>query len=119
MAWYPCAVGTHKYVGQQQSIYFGIVNGMTSHRSKLRLCPQHFDTIAIGVESRMHEVAQEDVAENTSPFEDRSCNWCDREESPWAMFATLYPRKAEQRAFFAPVCDGCLPTAATMAQIGL
>jgi len=115
MAMFPCAVGLHRYGGAQSSAYLGIVNGATSARSKLRLCGTHFKAIREFVETNLELAA---VGEINQIPEDAAPPFCCSKYSDrvhHTLYANLYVRGEEPRAYWGLACED---HAAAFAQIG-
>ena len=119
MALFPCAVGNHKYVGPQQSVYLAALNGTFSARSKQRLCPQHLDDMGSWLESNLQLVAvgENMVAEFNPDLGD--CYMCHAKDAPWQLFANLYRQKQPQMDYYARSCTEHLEPFRTTARLEL
>lgn len=105
MGLFPCSIGTHRYAGPQQTIYPAIAQGQEVFRTRLRLCPTHFDVMLEKLVSRANDAAidHEDALAPT-------CIECrgDVIGSRWQFFATAYASKQERRDFWAVIHDECV-----------
>lgn len=99
MAIYPCDFGSHRYGGPQQTAYPAFVSGAEADRTKLRLCPPHFEQLVVALEKFMSS------AEEPSLFE--LCRSCDRPEPDGAAYVTLYATGAERRDLWASLHKTC------------
>ena len=119
MALFPCAVGSHRYAGQQNSAYLGLVNGSEVARSKMRLCGKHVVELGTWLDEHMKLVAIGDVSQEDEPDTTSGCQTCGASEPAWNAFANLYLRGAEPRVYFAALCEGHVATFCERAQIAL
>jgi hypothetical protein len=103
MAQYPCEKHGARYKGAQQTIYPALLNGTTRLGHKVRVCP-----------SCMAEV-MDWIQVNMSPAESQlgvfSCWGCGAQDSPWAMFVTVYAEGQERQDFFGRSCGACVTAA--------
>lgn len=119
MALFPCAVGLHRYAGQQNSAYLGLVNGSEAVRSKLRLCSRHCQDLVEWLEDTMTLVAIGDVGQNEEPDASTGCATCGASSPAWNAFANVYVRGNEPRVYFAALCEGHVATFCERGQIAL
>ena|SRR5215831_1136300 len=109
MAIYPCDAGHHRYPQAQQSIYFMLAMDDLIVSYKLRLCPSHFRTLATAIQENMSMV---DDASQAS----RSCEQCD-ELRGGAIYAKVFPAKAEAQHFCVDLCLAHLESLADLLQV--
>ena len=99
MAQYPCEKHGARYKGPQQTIYPAMLNGTTRLGHKVRVCPPCLSQI------------MEWLQEHTSPADSQlgvfSCWNCGAQDTPWAMFVTVYAQGEERQDFFGRSCGGC------------
>lgn len=119
MALFPCAVGSHRYAGPQQSAYLGVANGGLSARSKLRLCNQHFRDLSNYCHAALALIAIGDTSYEDVPEDDERCRIHPDQVSQSRGYATLYPTKDEAMVFFAALCDDCEAAFRRVGQIEL
>jgi hypothetical protein len=119
MALYPCAVGSHRYAGPQQTMYLGLVNGVEAVRSKLRLCNPHFQSLYGYLQEKMTLVAIGDTTQTESENGPDTCGECAMPEPAFTAWAHVYPLKEEQHVFFAAFCKDHVGGFAQRAHIAL
>jgi hypothetical protein len=107
MAIFPCDVKSHRYPGAQQTVYAALVDGTSSYRRKMRLCPEHFDLTVQLLESRAHSAQM--------PFDNEAttrCLQCQREvtDGTWQFFATVYGHRQDRQDWWSVVHDACAPS---------
>jgi hypothetical protein len=119
MAVFPCAVGSHRYGGRQQSAYLSIVNGSVSTREKLRLCGNHFVNLFEWLESNTQLIAIGDVSrlDDKEPLTACCTDLIAREA--FTAYAKIYPTGDEPREYVALLCADHVAPFAQQAQIVL
>lgn len=109
MAVYECDYGRHRYPQAQQSAYFTHVIGRVADTYKVRLCPAHFRTVAVGVEEQLADLDEESQSSTT-------CDKCGGERAG-SLFVKLFPLKEEMRQFVGDFCAQCLSTVGNQLRI--
>lgn len=96
MAIRPCTICTRRYVGPASSYYFGLLQGGSASRWKLRLCPACGHELDQSIAGRTIDVSQEQDDQEQQPS---TCAACTEPASPAdaALFITTY-RVGEDRA---------------------
>lgn len=97
MAYYPCDRHGGRYTGPQRTAYCAIVNGTDAHRVKLRLCADCFFSLRVWLEAHASLAGADSYSS--------ACIACDAEETPYAVFATLYDKQSDREDWWARACD--------------
>jgi hypothetical protein len=119
MALFPCVVGSHRYVGRQNSAYLGLVNGAEAARSKIRLCNRHCQDLIEWLNEAMTLIAIGDIGQADNDVANEGCASCGASNPAWNAFANVYQAGSEPRVYFAPLCEGHVATFAERAQIAI
>ena len=117
MAMFPCAVGLHRYGGAQSSAYLGIVNGVTSARSKLRLCPTHYKTVLDYVETNLQLAAIGEINQIEDDGHPPICCPKYNDQEHHTLYANMYTRGNDPYAYWGLACDDHAAAFATVGQI--
>jgi asparagine synthetase A len=119
MAVFPCAVGSHRYAGPQQTLYLGLVNNQTSARSKLRVCPQHAQEWKDYLEEnlRLSSVGEVMHVDESDTLE--HCQFCEAKDRDSTVYAHLYIRGEDPRRYWGLVCDKHALMFAARGEIGI
>lgn len=119
MALFPCAVGSHRYAGPQRSAYLGVASGGLSARSKLRLCPKHFQALSDYCEEALTLIVVGETETGNDEDENGFCRNHSDQPGEYKVYATLYPLKDEARIYFSAACQDCSDAFRRIGQIEL
>lgn len=105
MALFPCDIDMRRYAGPQRSMYPALVNGATSYRRRLRLCPSDFTRLLDRAALHCQD-AQGDFFVDPSS----ACAFCGEPvpNADWAFYLTVYDRGEERRDLYGPCHDACV-----------
>ena len=108
MALFPCSVDGARYRGPQQSMYPALVAGSVSDRSRLRLCPPHFQKLNEECRQHLEEVVYDEP--DNRQEQPTVCAFCGSEpDGSLVMFVTVYGLHQPEAQFFGRVCHRCEP----------
>lgn len=105
VAQFPCSRCHQRYRGPQQTAYPAIVNGVTSVRRRMRLCPDNFTDLSSWCNEHLVDGAQE--------IDFAVCCRCGKDpELPYAVFVTVYAAHEDRTDWWGRSCAACIPLVA-------
>jgi hypothetical protein len=100
MAQYPCDFCGNRYGGPQNTYYPALVDGGISVRRRARLCPICLAGVDVQLLEQLEGPDRELDAEP-------GCAGCGAEETPRAIFVTLYRAGQDRQDYFGRCCRPC------------